>query len=285
QCANEAGQFLSGVLGSVTGILNEVLAGDLVLGLAALKTRDHYAFEHAVDTAVMGALLAAKIRMESRELRAVAAGSLVMDLGNVVVPPTILNKHGTLSAAEHETMEQHTEAGYEIVRSMGLEDILAAHIPWQYHERQDGKGYPRGLFGNNKLARTRQQLLDGRYILQVAEVAAIANVYDALTSDRPYRDALPAAEAVETLETLAGSHLNREMVAAFISLVPVWPLGTRVRLWGQPWHGSLAVVSEQDRFDANRPVVRLIESVDGDSLDEEVRLVLHSDLELRPSSD
>ena len=101
------------------------------------------------------------------------------------------------------------------------------------------------------------------YLLQVAEVAAIADVYDALCSDRPRRPALPLEAATRELQKLAGSHPNAEMVDVFLSIVPAWPLGSLVRLDGGDWDGARCVVVQQDRIDPRKPFVRVYEDAEG----------------------
>lgn len=254
---SDGNQLLHQVADQVQDILDDVLQGSLVVGLSSLKSRDGYAFQHAVDTAAIGALIATKVQLPVAERRSLVTGCLMMDIGNVAVPEQVLASDDHLALAQLGQIQAHSAAGFEIVRSLGLNDVLAAHIPYQHHERQDGLGYPRRLRGLNRVHRSPREMIDGRLILQVAEIAAIADVYDALCSDRPYRAALSIRDAVSTIQELAGSHLNREMVQAPLSLVPIFPLGAHVRLAGGARDGARGIVIEQDRLAPDRPVVRI----------------------------
>ena len=93
-----------------------------------------------------------------------------------------------------------------------------AHVALQHHEHQDGTGYPNGLTGLNRLFRTPRERFDPQHMTLLAELAAVADVYSALSSDRPYRAALPAPDVLETMRGMAGDHLNREAVEAFESI-------------------------------------------------------------------
>ena len=248
----------------VPEILDDVLDGEVLLGVNALKTRDRYVLEHAVDVAAVAVLLARKMGLPHREVESIARGCLLIDIGNAMVSQELLQSDHALRTAELGEIEKHPEAGFEIVRQLGLTDVLAAHIPFQHHERQDGLGYPRGLRGTNRIKRSVEEDYQGSfYLLQVAEVAAIADVYDALCSDRPHRPALPLEAATRELQKLAGSHLNAEMVDVFLSIVPAWPLGALVRLDGGDWDGARGVVVQQDRIDPRKPFVRVYEDAEG----------------------
>lgn len=278
--ASQGERLLHEVLDQVRAVLDDVLAGDLVLGLSALKSRDGYAFQHGVDSAALAALLGAKIRLPIEELRSLVTGCLLMDIGNVTVPPELLASDDHLALALLEAIRAHSESGFEIVRAIGLKDVLAAHIPYQHHERQDGGGYPRGLRGLNRVHRNGREDLDGRLILMIAEIASIADVYDALCSDRPYRAAFPVEQATRLLTEQAGTALNREMVDAFLSLVPIFPLGTRVRLEGDGLEDARGVVAQQDRLDAARPVVRLSDPASQADAEELIATAERPDIEV-----
>ena len=223
--ADDSSEVISDVLKTVEEIMNDVLVGDLLLTMGALKSVDGYSYQHSIDVAVAGALLARKLWLPESEIRDVVAGSLVLDIGNVALPQELRDHEGGLSVDEFEQYKRHTTDGYELLKRLGWEDVLPRHIAYQHHERQDGSGYPRGLRGNNRVLRSAAAERDGRRILRIAEVASIADVFDALVSDRPYRNALSLGSAVQTLRAMAGAELNAEMVQAFLTLVPTYPRG------------------------------------------------------------
>src|SRR5207248_9711826 len=107
------------------------------------------------------------------------------------------------------------------------DEFLANHVAYQHHEKQDGSGYPRGMRGVNRIAR---DVVRGDRMLLIAEIAAVADVYDALSSDRPYRPGMTPEQIVETIRQMAGPHLNREIVQQVLAILPVFPVGLEVRI-------------------------------------------------------
>lgn len=112
-------------------------------------------------------------------------------------------------------------------------DVLTRHVVFQHHECQDGSGYPRGLRGANRIQRTRSEEISRERILLLAEVATVADVYDALSPDRPYRPALPHDQVMKTMQDMSGRQLNEEILSYFLSVTPVFPPGMEVT-W-HPW--------------------------------------------------
>ena len=155
-------------------------------------------------------------------------------------------------------IQQHTVLGFQLIRQMPLENSRPAHVALQHHERQDGSGYPSKLFGNNRVYRTQSEKFDLRRINLLAELASVADVCSALSSDRPYRSALPTLEVARLLKDAAGAHLNSEAVDAFLGVVQLFPVGVTVRISGGRYDGCLGVVVAQAPKKRNRPVVRLL---------------------------
>ena len=214
--ADDSSQVIRDVLKTVEEIMADVLVGDLLLTMGTLKSTDGYTYQHSIDVAVASALLARKLWLPEHEIRDLVAGSLVLDIGNITVPEELRDREGGLSEDEFAQYRRHTTEGYELLKRLGWDDVLPRHIAYQHHERQDGSGYPRKLRGNNRVLRSAAEERDGRRILRIAEVASIADVFHALVSDRPYRNALPVESAVQTLRSMSGAELNAEMVQAFL---------------------------------------------------------------------
>jgi hypothetical protein len=143
-------------------------------------------------------------------------------------------------------------------------------VALQHHEKQDGTGYPNRLFGTNRVFRTRQERFDPRRISLFAELAAVADVCSALTSDRPYRAALPTPEVLALLRGMAVKHLNLEAVEAFVSAVQPFPVGCHVQVVGGVYDRYVGVVvrSATRRRETDRPTVRLLFDPRGRSLDD-----------------
>ena len=152
-------------------------------------------------------------------------------------------------------MQAHPTFGFDLLHAIQPNDVLVNQVALQHHERQDGHGYPRGLTGNNRVSRPKFGN-EGR-ILLIAEIASVADVYDALASDRPYRGALAPEVVVETLQAMSGTYLNSELLEVFLSAVPLFPVGMTVRVTSGRLVGASGVVAKVNRWALDRPVVRL----------------------------
>ncbi|HEV7665046.1 MAG TPA: HD-GYP domain-containing protein [Chloroflexota bacterium] len=257
---------LNGMVSLAEAILDEVLDQDSIAGMASLKAHDTYTFEHSVEVAVYGVMLGKRIGLARALLKDVALGCLLHDIGKQYVDQRILNKPGKLDPDEFEQIMQHPLLGYQLVRQMPIESPRPAHIVFQHHERQDGAGYPNRLFGTNRLARTDQERFDPRRISLMAEVAAIADVYSALASDRPYRSALPADQIFSIMRQESGEHLNRDLLRSFVTFVQHFPVGSHVRVLGGVYSNCVGVVFQVSPGAPARPFVRLMFDGTGRSL-------------------
>jgi putative two-component system response regulator len=149
------------------------------------------------------ALLAGKVGLESARVDLIRVASPMHDVGKIAIPDSILLKPGSLTAEERRVMERHTEIGYQILSGSRAELLqLAADLAWTHHERFDGRGYPRGLSGE-------EIPLEGR-------IAAVADVFDALTTDRVYRKALPLEEAVGMMQGERAKHFDPDILDLFV---------------------------------------------------------------------
>ncbi|MFN8533973.1 MAG: HD-GYP domain-containing protein [Dehalococcoidia bacterium] len=249
--------LLEAVRRDVDLILNDVLDGNTLTGITALKSHDDYTFSHSVDVAVIAILLGRTLRLSRDELRQLALGALLHDIGKMFVPDELLNKPGPLTDDEMRTMQHHTVLGFNYLTDGAIGDYVASHIAFQHHERQDGCGYPRGLHGTNRLRRDERERYYRDRIHPLAEVAAVADVYSALSSDRPYRPAMTPEMIGTTLRQMAGAHLNDEALDAFFRTVPIFPVGAPVQLAGGRYDGYRGVVVENVARRLDRPIVRL----------------------------
>ncbi len=176
------------------------------LALAA-EFRDRTTQQHASRVGRYSALIAAQIGCDPDYCKLIESAALLHDVGKIGVPDSILSKRGPLTADERRIMQTHTDIGYRLLRGSGDELLeLAATIALTHHERLDGSGYPRGL-------RSQEIPVEG-------QIVAVADVFDALTSDRSYRPAYPVAEAAEILRAATPSQLSEHMVAALVDLGP-----------------------------------------------------------------
>jgi HD-GYP domain-containing protein (c-di-GMP phosphodiesterase class II) len=157
-----------------------------------------------------------------------ALGCLLMDLGMTVIPDKLVNKSSPLTFQESIILREHTTHGFNILRENPEIPSMSAQIAYQHHERQDGAGYPSRLRGDNQVPVKGVVRAQGR-IHRYAEIASVADTYIALISPRRFNPAPKTPDqAIRTLVTAAGPQLNRTVVDALITLIPVYPVGSRI---------------------------------------------------------
>ncbi len=242
------------IVSDVDRLLDDLMDDTLVSGLGNLREHDAYTYEHSVDVTIVGLLLARRAGWEGRRLRLFGLGLLLHDIGKLFVEPELLNKEAGLTDEEFDRIKRHPELGYlllrELVPAMGP---LPTQVAYQHHERQDGKGYPRGLKGSNRLGRNEANMIH-----DFGSVAAVADVYDALVSDRAYRPGYPVDHAVRLITGLAGTHLNRRAVDVFRKVVAPFPVCTEVVVQTGPYTGFRGIVTAVDNKRLDRPRIRLL---------------------------
>ncbi|MBI2942515.1 MAG: HD domain-containing protein [Chloroflexi bacterium] len=251
----------------IKAIVDEVLGADVMTGLSSLRSHDSYLFFHALDAAIAAVMIGKRLHFDHHKLSQLAQGCIVMDIGNVFVDRAILQKPGPLTPEEVERVKQHPALGYELLRTMRGADPITNHIAYQHHERQDGKGYPRGLRGTNRIFRFSHERHERGRILLMAEIAAVADVYDALGSDRPHRRAFAPDAVARALRDLAGDHLNREIVQELLAILPVYPVGSDVVVKTGDLAGYRGVVARVDRVKLDRPIVRVLWNAKNERID------------------
>ncbi|MFA9430791.1 HD-GYP domain-containing protein [Egicoccus sp. AB-alg2] len=277
---------LADLYADVEYLIAEVLEHDSAAGLASLKTHSSYTFEHSVDVAVIGVLLGRRLGMPRDRLRELALGCLMHDIGKTYVDQTILDKPGPLTGEEFAAIQQHPYLGFELLRRMPFRSLLPAHVAYQHHEKQGGGGYPRGLVGDNTVgARTVHERIGAGRMLLIAEIGAVADVYSALASDRPYRAALPPDRVTATLTEMAGPHLNAEIVGWLRRLVPSYPVGSWVEVRpGSRWAGWRGVVTAVPYARLDEPRVRLLLDAGGEEVADPVDLDVRDHANVRLAS-
>jgi HD-GYP domain-containing protein (c-di-GMP phosphodiesterase class II) len=217
---------------------------DAALALDDLSAFDDYTHRHSVQVAILGLLISRRLwttdgwtdyrgrrrrdRLEGR-LRKLGLGLLIHDVGKLAVPPEILNKPARLTDAEMEVMKTHTAAGVELLRPADLSP-LALSVVRDHHERIDGSGYPDGLVGAR--------------IQEFPRIAAVADVYDAVSSERVYKAAAPPHVGVAVIRSGAGTQFCPDVVRAFRAVVMPYPVGHEIALPD----GRLGVVSHVEEF-------------------------------------
>ncbi|MFA9377538.1 MAG: HD-GYP domain-containing protein [Lachnotalea sp.] len=234
---------------NVDNIIGEILHNnDLQLSLTDLSTTDDYTFSHSVSTSVYALLIGHGLKYNRKTLSWLAMGTLLHDIGKTVLDPDIVYKEATLTDQEFEYIKKHTICGYELLREAPNIPAMAKEISLVHHEKLDGSGYPRGLKGEE--------------LNEFARIIAIADVYDALTSDRCYRKKWSTNKAVDFLIENSGTKFDANLVGIFIQRIAVYPNGSMVRLSD----GKIAVVKEQNKFAPLRPMIRVIADEKGNNI-------------------
>jgi len=172
--------------------------------MQSLQARDPYTAEHSERVADLSGKIARKLGLPENEVERIVAAARIHDIGKVGIPDSILLKPGPLTPQEWEIMKKHPVIGAEIIKGMEIYDNCVDIVKYE-HERWDGSGYPEGLKGEE--------------IPLGARIVAAADVYDALTSDRPYRKALPKEEAIAELKRMRGVKLDPRVVDALLEVL------------------------------------------------------------------
>lgn len=260
-------------------LLDELGNLEVLTGPNSIKSPDLYLFQHSVDVAIMGLVLGRRARWDRARLRAFGMGCLLHEVGKVLIEPALLSRTATLTAEQFERLKAHTVVGYEIIRALSPRmGSLAPQVAYQHHERHDGSGYPRGLKGSHRLGENTPGLIH-----DFGAVAAVADVYDAMASHRPYRRAMPVDEVVETIKSYGGNQLSAEAVRIFLATVPPYPVCSQVVVKGGMYAGYRGVVTKVPAQALARPVVRVLYDCKGARV-EPFELHLESDSELKVSS-
>jgi HD-GYP domain-containing protein (c-di-GMP phosphodiesterase class II) len=211
-----------------------------LLNFTDMRTGNDYLFGHSVNVCVLSIMTGISLGYDELRLRDLGVGALLHDVGKVKIAPELLNKTGRLTNEEITEIKKHPAFGFEILRKNPDINLVSAHCAYQHHERYDGSGYPRKLKGEE--------------IHQFAHVVAIADVYDALTSDAAYRKAVSVYEALSIISKAAGSYFEESLVNKFTENIAVYPIGSVVRLN----NNQLGVVVDISRECKAKPVVRII---------------------------
>ena len=211
-----------------------------LLALTALKEYDNYTFTHMVNVSILTMGQARGLGIEGALLREFGLAALMHDIGKVRTPTEILNKPEKLTDTEFEIMKRHTVDGAEILRRTPEMPGLAPIVAFEHHLRLDGAGYPTGV---NRTGLNLGTMLCG-----------IADVYDAMRSQRAYQQAFPTERILAVLQRNDGKQFDQNLVRRFSQLLGIYPVGNLVRLNT----GDVAVVIRTYAPDPHRPQVRVI---------------------------
>jgi HD-GYP domain-containing protein (c-di-GMP phosphodiesterase class II) len=210
----------------------------MLIGLSDIKAHDEYTYYHSVSVATLSILLGVARGMSRPALYKLGMGALLHDVGKVFIPREIVQKPGALTDEEYEEMKHHSLLGYDYLREYWAGPAESIVAVLAHHERYDGSGYPLGLSGD-------KQPLEAR-------IVALSDVYDAMTSERPYRGAIPPSEAIEHIMGNSGTMFDPQLVSIFMKKITPYPVGSRVCLS----NGQRAIVVNNHADSLMRPKVK-----------------------------
>jgi HD-GYP domain-containing protein (c-di-GMP phosphodiesterase class II) len=225
----------------VDNVVDSILRNqDALMSLSRIRTADVYTYSHSISVCVHLVSFGKYLGYDHQKLKEVGIGALLHDIGKMKVPKDLLNKRGRLNESEYDTIKEHVVFTQQILEQSPYITETSILTACQHHERVDGKGYPNGLRGDD--------------ITEHGQAIAIVDVYDAITSDRSYKNRIEPAHALKKLFEWSKFHFNKELVQKFIRCVGIFPVGTLVMMES----GWIGIVIKQGEKNLLEPVVRLI---------------------------
>lgn len=228
-------------------ILEEIKSNpSMIVEMINLSSYDNYTYMHSINVDILSVIIGIGLGFKDEELKQLSQAALLHDIGKTCLPIDILNKPGKLTPEEFEEIRKHPMYGYNLLKDNHNISSVVRNAVLSHHENEDGSGYPRNLKSDK--------------IHTFAKIIHIADVYDALTAKRVYKDAYSPADALEYLMSKADTMFDPKIIEVFMKYVALYPIGTSVLLS----NGKSATILRNHRTCLSRPIVMLS---DGTTID------------------
>jgi len=234
---------------------------DLLTILSDAYLYDSYIFHHSFNVTLYSLAIGKQLRLPQRQLEQLGMGAILHDIGKMMIPEEVLLKPGPLTEEEFLMIREHPSIGFEILRNLNAVSLLVAHCAFQHHERLDGSGYPRGIMKTD--------------IHPFAKIIAVADVFDACTSNRIYRTKMLPSEGLDILYAGAGTLYDPTVIKAFTQAIAIYPNGLVVELND----GRRGIIAKQNAGFSTRPIIRILQNGD-DRIDQPYEVNLLEVLDL-----
>jgi len=242
----------------VKALVEEIMTNykKAMVRLVELRSFDEYTFTHSVNVTILSVVIGIESGLSRNELEELALGGMLHDIGKLKIGHQLLTKPDSLTNQEFEKIKRHPTDGYKMVADDPETGEIAKFVVRQHHERQNGGGYPAGIKKGQ--------------INNYAAIAAVSDVYDALTTDRPYRKAFAPYEAMKLILVGSKRHFKKKVVETFLTSMSIYPQGSFVRLNTD----EIAIVTRTNREAVIRPVIKLLIDGSGERFKESLEIDL-----------
>lgn len=218
---------------------------NMLVNLTSIHSMGAYLFQHSFNVAVLAGIMGMAKGFNRIQLEELGIGALLFDIGMSKVPAKILDKQGSLTKDEFTIVQSHAKDGFDIIRKNHDISVVSAHCALQHHERFNGSGYPRGLKQDE--------------IHMYGQIVGLADMFDALTSPRPYRKRHTTNEAIEFLFAAGGTYFDLDLIKLFCKHISIYPVSSTLQLST----GQVGVVAQNTELALHRPRLRIIKEADG----------------------